>query len=42
MIKFCCFLREHAKNVTNFEKKNISINKKRTKCNGMLHLQKKI
>ena len=31
MKKFCESLREHAKNIISFEKKNVSINKRRAK-----------
>ena len=44
--KFCESLREHAKNIIDFEKKkNVAINKRRTKitsrCKKLLHLWKK-
>ena len=46
MKKFCTSLREHAKNIIDFEKKkNDSVNKRRTKitstCKSMLYLWKK-
>ena len=44
--KFCESLREHAKNIIDFEKKeNVIVNKRRTKiiqrCESMLYLWKK-
>ena len=45
MKKFCTSLREHAKNIINFEKKkNVTVNKRRiktaSKCKSMLYLWK--
>ena len=44
--KFCTYLREHATNVINFEKKMLPLTKKRAKitpvCDRMLHLWKNI
>ena len=41
MKKLCESFREHVKNIIDFEKKNVTINKERTKitprCKGMLH-----
>ena len=46
MKKFCESLREHAKDITDFEKKNVTANKRRTKitsrCKNMLYLWEKI
>ena len=46
MKKFCTSLREHAKNIIDFEKeKNVTVNKRRititSRCKRMLYLQKK-
>ena len=45
MKKFCESLTEHAKNIIYFEKRNVTVNKRRTKirsrCKRMLHLWKK-
>ena len=45
MKKFCTSLREHAKNIIDFQKKNVTINKRRneitSRCKSMLHLRKK-
>ena len=46
MQKFCSYLREHATNILNFEKKkNVTVNKRRVKitvrCNKLLYLRKK-
>ena len=42
MKKFCISLREHAKNIIDFEKKNVTVNKRRIKitsrCKNMLYL----
>ena len=43
--KFCETLREHVKNIIDFEKKNVTVNKRRTKitsrCKSMINLWKK-
>ena len=46
MQKFCSYLREHATNILNFEKKkNVTVNKRRVKitvrCKKLLYLRKK-
>ena len=45
MKKFCTSLREHANNIIDFEKKNVTVNKRRTKITSrgknMLYLRKK-
>ena len=45
MKKFCTSLREQVKDITNFEKKNVNDNKRKTKitsrCKSMLYLWKK-
>ena len=44
VLKFCSSLRKHAKNITDFEKKIVTVNKRRTKiisrCKSLLHLWK--
>ena len=46
MKNVCASLTEHMKNLTDFEKKNATLKKRRTKitsgCKSMLHLWKKI
>ena len=40
MKKFCTSLRGNTKNITDFEKKNITVNKRRSRCRSILYLWK--